>query len=997
MLTRLFHGSIRKKLAVLFLLSALPAMTIIVLTGFQNRREAIARAEQELLAFSRNLADSQTQATAGTKTFLEGLAGLREVREGDAAACTQLFSNISKLNPNIGALHLVDTKGELVASGNAKAPTNFSHTKHFRDALATKRFATGEYIVGVTIRLPVFTFGHPVLDDEGRATGVLLTSIRLDRYGELFRYTHFPENSFVGICDHNGIRLYRFPDSPAVPIGKPIKDEVFEAARQGPAGLITEIGSDGVERMHAYHQLRLNPDTPPYMYIIVGAPKATIFAGVRATMARDLALLLLIMGLTLLSGWYLGGKKLGLSLEELAAAAKKVGAGDCSVRVNPVPEITEVDVLAKAFNAMAGSLSASIDERERAEEELRRREHFLSTILETTQDGFWTVDTSGTVTNVNEAFCRMTGYTKEEFEKLGLSAIEALEGPEETALRMRRIIENGSELFETRHRRKDGTIFDVEISATWLDMFGGIFVAFCRDITERKRTEAALRDSEENYRQLFEAESDAVFLIDNETGRILQANTAACTLYGYDHAELLSMRNTDVSAEPEQTSKASKSVPPGPNQVVRIPLRFHRKKDDTVFPVEITARFFIHHNRHVHIVAVRDITERQKSEEAILKAKEAAETASVAKSEFLANMSHEIRTPLNGIAGMLQLLSRTWLDAEQKEYVFTAVRSSHRLTQLLNDILDIARIEAGKMEIVPAEFHFSDLRDSVRDLFAMPAKAKGLELSFEIDETLPSHVVGDEGRMRQILFNLVGNAVKFTYEGSVRVFARREDGAEGMSVVLTVEDTGVGIPRERHADIFQAFTQVDGSAVRSFGGVGLGLAIVKRLVDMLGGRIEMDSEPGRGTTMTVTIPVKPGQSVCVPRVEKLLPRVRGKRVLVVEDDRVNQLALTRMLHKLGHVATLACNGQEALDTLAAEPFDCVLMDIQMPVMDGMEATRLIRSAGIENVPADIPVIALTGHAMAGDRERFIQGGMTAYLSKPVSMDCLARVIAEHAS
>ena len=381
----------------------------------------------------------------------------------------------------------------------------------------------------------------------------------------------------------------------------------------------------------------------------------------------------------------------------------------------------------------------------------------------------------------------------------------------------------------------------------------------------------------------------------------------------------------------------------------------------------------------------------------LVAARQAAEASNRAKSEFLANMSHEIRTPLNGIAGMLQLLSRTWLDAEQKEYVFTAVRSSHRLTQLLNDILDIARIEAGKMEIATTEFHFSDLRDSVRDLFAMPAKAKGLELSFEIDETLPSHVVGDEGRMRQILFNLVGNAVKFTHEGSVRVFARRVDGEDGMAVVLTVEDTGVGIPRERHADIFQAFTQVDGSAVRSFGGVGLGLAIVKRLVDMLGGRIELDSEPGRGTTMTVTIPVKPGQSVCAPRVEKLLPRVRGKRVLVVEDDRVNQLALTRMLHKLGHVPTLACNGREALETLAAERFDCVLMDIQMPVMDGMEATRRIRSAGIENVPADIPVIALTGHAMAGDRERFLQAGMTAYLSKPVSMDCLARVIAEHAS
>ena len=995
MLTRLFHGSIRKKLAVLFLLSALPAMTIIVLTGFQNRREAIARAEQELLAFSRNLADSQTQATAGTKTFLEGLAGLREVREGDAAACTQLFSNISKLNPNIGALHLVDTKGELVASGNAKAPTNFSHTKHFRDALATKRFATGEYIVGVTIRLPVFTFGHPVLDDEGRATGVLLTSIRLDRYGELFRYTHFPENSFVGICDHNGIRLYRFPDSPAVPIGKPIKDEVFEAARQGPAGLITEIGSDGVERIHAYHQLRLNPDTPPYMYIIVGAPKATIFAGVRATIARDLALLLLIMGLTLLSGWYLGGKKLGLSLEELAAAAKKVGAGDCSVRVNPVPEITEVDVLAKAFNAMAGSLSASIDERERAEEELRRREHFLSTILETTQDGFWTVDTSGTVTNVNEAFCRMTGYTKEEFEKLGLSAIEALEGPEETALRMRRIIENGSELFETRHRRKDGTIFDVEISATWLDMFGGIFVAFCRDITERKRTEAALRDSEENYRQLFEAESDAVFLIDNETGRILQANTAACTLYGYDHAELLSMRNTDVSAEPEQTSKASKSVPPGPNQVVRIPLRFHRKKDDTVFPVEITARFFIHHNRHVHIVAVRDITERQKSEEAILKAKEAAETASVAKSEFLANMSHEIRTPLNGIVSMLQLLETSGVNAEQREFCALALQSTNRLTRLLSDILDLSRVEAGKMQIRADRFNLPETIRQAVDLFAPIAVQTGVELRHHWDPALPTWAVGDPVRLQQILTNLVGNAFKFTRNGHVTVEAYPLPAkSEGQArIFFSVSDSGCGMSDEVMTQLFEPFTQGGQGYTRSHQGAGLGLSICKHLVALMGGGIAVESEVGAGTSFHFCITVgsvsePPAEEVPVHRAT---PALAHGRVLVAEDDEVSLYSTRKLLEKGGYEVAVARNGQEAVELHEKEGFDLILMDVQMPVMDGIEAARRIRETGPEARRA-VPIIALTAYAMVGDRERFLAAGMNGHIAKPVEFEALLRSV-----
>jgi signal transduction histidine kinase/ActR/RegA family two-component response regulator len=371
-----------------------------------------------------------------------------------------------------------------------------------------------------------------------------------------------------------------------------------------------------------------------------------------------------------------------------------------------------------------------------------------------------------------------------------------------------------------------------------------------------------------------------------------------------------------------------------------------------------------------------------------------AEASNRAKSEFLANMSHEIRTPLNGILGMLQLLSRTHLDEDQKDSVFTAIRSSRRLTQLLNDILDLSRIEAGKLRLEAAEFLFTDLRDSVRDLFAIPARGKGLELVFDIDEAIPSHVVGDEGRLRQILFNLVGNAVKFTSRGSITVRARRVDSDAGMAVAFSVADTGVGIPRERQDDVFQPFTQVDGSPVRSHGGVGLGLAIVRRLVDMLGGQISMHSAAGRGTTIEVTVPLEPGASVCTTCEEQPLPVVRGRRILVVEDDRVNQLALTRMLGKLGHIPTVADNGRAALDILQRESFDCVLMDIQMPVMDGLEATRRIRARVHPDIPADIPVVALTGHAMAGDRERFLAEGMTAYLSKPVDMDALARVITE---
>ncbi len=375
----------------------------------------------------------------------------------------------------------------------------------------------------------------------------------------------------------------------------------------------------------------------------------------------------------------------------------------------------------------------------------------------------------------------------------------------------------------------------------------------------------------------------------------------------------------------------------------------------------------------------------------LAEARGAAEASSRAKSEFLANMSHEIRTPLNGVLGMLQLLERTVLDEEQQDLVRTATRSSRRLTQLLSDILDLSRIEAGKLVLERAAFRFADLRDAVLDLFATTAADKGLVLDFHIDEAIPDVVIGDEGRLRQILFNLVGNAIKFTAHGEIRVSASLDSGADTV-VRLRVADTGVGIPRERHEDIFQAFTQVDGSAVRAFGGVGLGLAIVKRLVDMMRGRIEVESEPGQGTTMTAVVPLAPGLSVQpdpAPR-ERSVPRTR--RVLVVEDDQVNQMALIKMLQKLGHIPVLARNGREALETLGHGRFDCVLMDIQMPVMDGVAATLAIRSGSVPGAPPDIPIIALTGHAMSGDRERFLDAGMTDYLSKPVDMDALARII-----
>ena len=382
----------------------------------------------------------------------------------------------------------------------------------------------------------------------------------------------------------------------------------------------------------------------------------------------------------------------------------------------------------------------------------------------------------------------------------------------------------------------------------------------------------------------------------------------------------------------------------------------------------------------------------------VLKAKEAAEAANISKSVFLANMSHEIRTPLNGVLGMLQLLQTTDPTEEQSEYLLGAIKSANRLTRLLADILDISKIEAGKLQIIEAEFLTTCFQESILELLSLTAREKGLAFDFTLDPQMPPKLIGDETRVRQILFNLAGNAIKFTEKGSVRVHASllSPKNSEHTRVLFSVSDTGIGISDEQINDIFEPFVQAEGSYTRRYQGAGLGLSIVRKLVKMLDGEIAIDNTEGNGTTIYISLPFKLILSHQEQATTLLPQSLRSNEnplsILLAEDDETSLISGKRMLEKSGYSVVTAKDGQEALELLTELDFDLILMDIQMPVMDGVEATRAIRGAARLGAKTRIPIIAMTAYAMTGDNEKFIAAGMDDYISKPVDMTVLKKII-----
>lgn len=629
-------------------------------------------------------------------------------------------------------------------------------------------------------------------------------------------------------------------------------------------------------------------------------------------------------------------------------------------------------------------------ERELKESEQKYRELSLQ-LPQTTFE----LDAYGNLIFINQFGSHALGYNKDDLKAgLNIQQIMADEDRERMKEDFNQAMQGTPRAEEYRIKKKDGSTFPAIAYSIPIIKEGktmglrGIFL----DISERKRTETALKESENKFRVLAEKSLVGVYIV--QDWKFKYVNPRFAEIFGYSVDEMiLKMGPMDLTDEDELKGIKEGMI----NKLAGDKSSYYEVQGTTktgeIVDIQVFGSMTNYESRPAVMGTILDITEKKRIDLDLLKAKEAAEAAAKAKSDFLANMSHEIRTPMNAVIGMTSLILRTKLSPEQTEYIVTIKNSGEALLSIINDILDFSSIERGKIDLERLPLNLKGCIEESIDIVSALARNKGLKLHYFAQGFIPESILGDESRIRQILVNLLSNAVKFTERGEIEVRCE----ADGLDhdrtrcqIHISVRDTGIGIPLETQKKLFQPFSQADASTSRKYGGNGLGLAISKRLVELMDGRIWVESIANTGSTFHFTFPAEvsalPAKKASLTPADLDHPKPNWERsILLAEDNMVNQRMAILMLNKLGYHADTVTNGQEVLDALVQKNYDLILMDVQMPEMDGLEATREIRRRWPSSGPK---IVALTAHAIAGDRERCLDAGMDDYLCKPINIEGL---------
>ena len=664
-------------------------------------------------------------------------------------------------------------------------------------------------------------------------------------------------------------------------------------------------------------------------------------------------------------------------------------------------EIDELRGFLRGFQKVQES-PPTAEQLERLAEVIANSRQGYRDLIDSLDHLIFTISLDGEIRTVNQRITQVFNLSYSDL--VGHNMQEFFEEP-----RLEHLKESVAWFEERRHwtgavrarMKKTGAVhyFDCVLQAVIKD--GKVVGAsgLARDIT-------AQRESETRFTELFETLQEGVYFCDPE-GSLVDLNPAMIRMLGYSHRDELIGKNirqlffeTPVDLFPKRMQTDHSS-----SLTREISLRM---KDGTpIFCIDNSNAIVDANGRMVrHQGTLVDITVRRQARQDLEKAKEAAEAANAAKSTFLAHMSHEIRTPMNAIIGMTELTLDTPLNAEQRDFLTMVRDSGKSLLTLINDILDFSKIEAGKLNLDISEFHLREAIEDTVKILGLRAKQKGLELSSQISPETPAALLGDPGRLRQILFNLIDNAIKFTERGGVALRVELESQSEQEACLhFCVIDSGIGIPENKQRVIFEAFAQADDSTTRKYGGTGLGLSISSRLVELMGGKLWVESVENRGSKFHFIARFekqnasasgshsRKGSRPNALKRRHVNNRQQKLRILLVEDNAANQIVAEKLLGKQGHSVVITGNGREALAALDRERFDLILMDIQMPEMSGLEATSAIRQREKET-GGYIPIIATTASAMKEDKERCLKAGMDGYLSKPIDKADLCRAIEE---
>lgn len=661
------------------------------------------------------------------------------------------------------------------------------------------------------------------------------------------------------------------------------------------------------------------------------------------------------------------------------------------------------------FSRLAASINRLMASERSYSERLKESETRFREAMEHSPVGMAIVELNGRWRESNSALRSFLGYSVSELGELSFQDVTFPEDLEADLANVQKLIEGEipSYQIEKRYIRKDGVVVWALLAASIIRDDDGkpkYFVSQVLDIDESKRTARILSEAQANDRAIFEAIGDPIFVHEfdeyGDPGNLSYVNSAACSLLGLSRDQLMQRKISSLENLPEHRSKQiSAEVLTTGSATYETELV---SADAARIPVEIHASLTSLSGTKVCISVARSLVFRKAIDAQLRASKEAAERANKAKSDFLATMSHEIRTPLHGVIGFVSLLKQTRLSDDQQEIVGSIEQSSRLLQALVSDVLDVSRIEAGRLVLEMRPINLRRHLESICRGAELEARQRGLEFRSDFDASLPEVVLADSLRINQILGNLIGNALKFTDRGTVSLSVRAvcSPSLPSCELLFSVSDTGIGISPPQLQRLFQPFTQADSSLSRKYGGTGLGLTIVRSLCELMGGSVDVVSTETEGSTFTARIKVQTvienaptDEASCGPS-PNLSDRTRGIRILITEDNPLNRKLLKRMLEKTSAEIHTASNGVECVKTMESSPHDIIFMDVSMPEMDGLEATRLIRRLEKTSHLAPVVIIALTAGVSEADRASCIEAGMDLFLGKPFTGESLNQVLTE---